>query len=189
MQLTDRYKNALNLAFDLHKSDCRKGKNTPYMAHLLAVSAMVMDDGGTEEEAIGALLHDALEDHPDQITKDDIEAQFGAAVAEIVVGCTDTPDDYIGGEKPPWKERKLAYIDHLKTAPESVLKVALADKLHNAEELLRDLEAEGESTWDRFNTTREEQLWYLGELLGVFEGRLGCYAYVDQFRKVAEDIR
>ena len=100
--MTETCIKALNLACRIHKDDRRKGKNTPYIAHLLSVSAMVMDDNGTHEEAIGALLHDSLEDHPELVTKERLAAEFGEQVADIVQGCTDTPGDYRGGQKPPW---------------------------------------------------------------------------------------
>lgn len=189
MQLTNRYKEALGFAFDLHKDDRRKGKGTPYIAHLLSVSAMVMDDGGTEDEAVGGILHDSLEDHPDLVTKESLESQFGAAVADIVLGCTDTPDGFQGGEKPPWKDRKVAYINHLKDAPPSVLRVAIADKLHNARELLSDLELEGKSTIDRFNVGWDEQVWYLDELLAVFDDRLQGSLHLDSFRKTVRRLK
>lgn len=183
MQLTDRYKEALSFAFDLHKDDRRKGKETPYMAHLLSVSAMVMDDGGTEDDAIGALLHDTLEDHPDLVTQEILVLQFGKAVADIVQGCTDRPDGFQCGEKPPWKDRKVAYINHLKDAPPSVLRVAIADKLHNARELLSDLKLDGEATIDRFNVGWEDQVWYLGELLTIFNEKMQGSLHLDGFRK------
>ena len=106
MELTTKYLGALELAHQLHRNDCRKGKDTPYMAHLLSVSALVLEDGGSEDEAIAALLHDALEDHPDLINYDDLNIRFGESVADIVAGCTDTPQGYTGGKKPPWKDRK-----------------------------------------------------------------------------------
>lgn len=189
MQLTSRYNQALNFAFHLHKDDSRKGKDTPYMAHLLSVSSMVMDDNGTEEEAIGALLHDTIEDHPDLVIKENLEAQFGKTVANIVIGCTDTPSDFCGGQKPPWKDRKVAYISHLKTASTSVLKVAIADKLHNARELKSDLETEGRSTIVRFNVGWNEQLWYLDELLAVFTDRNQCSIHLKNFRRTVLGIK
>jgi len=189
MQLTSRYKKALSFAFDLHKDDRRKGKGTPYMAHLLSVSAMVMDDAGTEDEAVGGVLHDSLEDHPDQVTREILEAEFGKTVADIVQGCTDTPDAFRGGAKPPWKERKVAYINHLIEAPTSVLKVAIADKLHNARELLSDLELEGKSTIDRFNVGWDEQVWYLDELLAVFDEKMQGSLHLDSFRKTVRRLK
>ena len=189
MQLTNRYKKALSFAFDLHKDDRRKGKDTPYLAHLLSVSTMVMDDGGTEDEAISGLLHDSLEDHPDQVTREVLEAEFGKTVADIVQGCTDTPDGFQGGEKPPWKDRKVAYINHLKEAPTSVLKVAIADKLHNARELLSDLELDCEATIDRFNVGWDEQLWYLDELLAVFGEKMQGSLHLDGFRKTVRRLK
>jgi (p)ppGpp synthase/HD superfamily hydrolase len=134
------------LAFDLHENDCRKGKDVPYVSHLLSVSALVLKDGGTEDEAIAALLHDALEDHPDKITYTDLKDRFGKNVADIVRACSDTPDDFKGGEKPPWKKRKQKYLDHLEHAPISVLRVTLADKLHNCRDLRNDLRMHGKKS-------------------------------------------
>jgi (p)ppGpp synthase/HD superfamily hydrolase len=189
MQLTNRYKMALSFAFDLHQDDRRKGKGTPYIAHLLSVSAMVMDDGGTEDEAIGGVLHDSLEDHPDQVTREILEAEFGKSVADIVQGCTDTPAGFQGGEKPPWKDRKVAYINHLKDAQPSVLKVAIADKLHNGRELLSDLEIEGPSTIDRFIVGWDEQVWYLDELQSVFDEKMQGSLHLDGFRRTVCGIK
>lgn len=93
-----------------------------------------------------ALLHDTLEDHPEQITYESIAARFRQTVADIVRGCTDTPVDFFGGEKPPWKNHKEAYLEHLRDSPEYLLRVALADKLHNARDICNDLNAEGELT-------------------------------------------
>lgn len=189
MILSDRYQEALNLAFELHRNDFRKAKSTPYMAHLLCVSSMVMEDGGNEEEAIAALLHDALEDHPELISFEEIGQRFGSLVAEIVRGCSDTPDDYTGGAKPAWRERKQAYLDHLKQTPQHVLRVALADKLHNSRDICNDLRSDGEKVWDRFNADRDEQLWYFGKLLTVFAERFNGSKMLRQFKDVVEEIK
>lgn len=189
MKLSNRYKEALNLAFELHQEDVRKAKTTPYLAHLLCVSSIVMEDGGSEDEAIAGLLHDTLEDHPELITFEDIKQRFGLLVAEIVRGCTDTPDEYAGGEKPPWRERKQSYLDHLKQTPEHVLRVALADKLHNARDICNDLRSDGDKVWERFTAGRNEQLWYLGKLLTVFAERFNGSKMLRQFKDVVEEIR
>lgn len=168
---------AVVLATRLHGQDRRKGKAIPYIAHLLSVCALVLEDGGSEDEAIAALLHDALEDHPESVTAESLEAQFGPAVCSMVTGCTDTPHDYRGGEKPPWRERKMAYLAHLETAPHSVRRVALADKLHNLRELLSDLKADGDAVWDRFNSEPADQVWFYSEVaerirVAGYSGRL-----------------
>jgi len=187
--LSDRYRKALQLAFEIHQNDCRKGKSVPYMAHLLGVSSLVLEDGGDEDEAIAALLHDTLEDHPDKISLKDIQLRFGVKVAEIVKGCTDTPDDYVGGPKPPWKTRKQAYLEHLNHAPEHTLRVALADKLHNARDICNDLKIHGTNFWGRFNAPREEQLWYFDSLLNIFSERLTGNHLLLQFRDVVGQLK
>lgn len=135
--LTDRFGEALALALDLHRPHLRKSTTVPYFSHLMSVAALVLEDGGSEDEAIAALLHDALEDCGDQITADEIERRFGSHVRLIVEGCTDTPPDFSGGEKPAWRPRKERYLERLRESDE-VNRVSLADKLHNARSILRD---------------------------------------------------
>ncbi len=161
-----RFEAALVYAAQLHRQQVRKGSQTPYLAHLLAVTALVLEAGGDEDEAIAALLHDAVEDQGGYQTLDEIRERFGARVADIVAACSDafvTP-------KPPWRERKEAYLAHLKDAPPEVRRVSLADKLHNARALLRDYRRDGEATFARFNGGREGTLWYYRSLVEVFQG-------------------
>src|SRR5829696_6570189 len=124
----------------------RKGTNIPYVTHLLAVAAIVGENGGTEDEVIAALLHDAVEDQGGAATRDEIRRRFGDSVTTIVEGTSDT--DVV--PKPPWRERKQSYINHVGEAPRSVRLVSAADKLHNARSILVDLRAEGEAAWRRF---------------------------------------
>ncbi len=155
---------ALRFASDTHRGQKRKGSEVPYVSHLLAVCALVLENGGTEAEAIAALLHDAPEDCGGQPMLDEIRRRFGDEVAEIVEGCTDTLED----PKPAWRPRKQAYIEHLREAPRSVLLVANADKLHNARAVLADYEVVREDLWERFNGGREGTLWYYRALDEVF---------------------
>lgn len=189
MNLSARYRDAMLLAFDLHENDCRKGKDVPYVSHLLSVSALVLEDGGTEDEAIAALLHDALEDHPDKITYTDLKDRFGKNVADIVRACSDTPDDFKGGEKPPWKERKQKYLDHLEHAPISVLRVTLADKLHNCRDLRNDLRMHGKKVWKRFNAPRKEQIWFYDRFLLIIAERINSQSMLLQFKEVITEIK
>lgn len=162
--LTARFTEALVYATTLHATQRRKGSNEPYIAHLLGVTALVLEDGGDEDEAIAALLHDAVEDQGGQQTLDAIHARFGERVARIVEGCTDADTT----PKPPWRERKDRYIAHLREAPADVRRVSLADKLHNARAILRDLRTCGDTLWDRFTGGKEGTLWYYGTLVTVF---------------------
>ena len=164
MPLTERFEQAFQLAFELHRRQFRKGSRTPYVAHLMGVAALVIEDGGNEDEAIAALLHDAPEDQGGRAVLEEIRRIFGGHVAEIVDGCTDTYEC----PKPPWRGRKERYLEHLRSAPPDVRRVSLADKLHNARSLLADLERYGDPLWGRFNGGKEGTLWYYQALLEVF---------------------
>jgi (p)ppGpp synthase/HD superfamily hydrolase len=156
MPYTEKFERALVYASRLHRNQNRKGTHVPYITHLLAVAAIVGENGGTENEVVAALLHDAPEDQGGEATLEDIRARFGDEVAKIVAGCTDTYED----PKPPWRERKETYVAHLSGAPGSVRLVSSADKLHNARTVLSDYRALGEDLWNRFNGGREGTLWY-----------------------------
>jgi (p)ppGpp synthase/HD superfamily hydrolase len=147
MPYGEKLEHALLYASRLHRNQVRKGTSTPYITHLLAVASIVGENGGTEDEVVAALLHDAPEDQGGEATLRDIRLRFGDEVAEIVDGCTDTYQD----PKPPWRERKERYLAHLANAPDSVRLVSSADKLHNARSVLSDYMLVGEDLWTRFN--------------------------------------
>jgi (p)ppGpp synthase/HD superfamily hydrolase len=163
--LTERFHEALGFAARIHAHDLRKGTTIPYVAHLLSVCSLILADGGSEDEAIAGLLHDTLEDHPDLVGRGEIETRFGSRVLALVEGCTDTPPGYVGGPKPPWRERKLRYLKHLREAPQGDLRVSLADKVDNARAILADYQQVGEALWSRFSAGRSEQLWYYRALV------------------------
>ena len=167
MQLTQHFKEALDYALELHGDQQRKGSDTPYAAHLLAVASLVLEDGGDEEQAIAALLHDAPEDQGGLQTLHAIRQRFGDRVADIVHGCTDTYEI----PKPAWRQRKESYLEHLNSASEEVRRVSLADKLHNARSILTDLLRSGDDVWVRFNGGKDGTLWYYRSLLQVFRTR------------------
>jgi (p)ppGpp synthase/HD superfamily hydrolase len=154
--LSPRFSAALAFAAELHGSQTRKGSGTPYIAHLLAVSALVLEHGGNEDEAIAALLHDAVEDQGGLPTLERIRERFGPAVADVVESCSDA----VIQPKPPWRQRKEAYVAHLPQAPASVRLVSAADKLHNARALVADYRSHGEALWEWFTASREDTLWY-----------------------------
>jgi len=156
MSYSTRILTALKLAMELHHEQRRKGTEIPYITHLWSVAAIVGEHGGTEDQVIAALLHDAIEDQGDKITLAKIREQFGSRVAEIVEGCTDT--DKI--PKPPWKERKEEYVAHLKFAPPYVKLVSAADKLHNARAIVTDVRRDGAGIWKRFSASPNDILWY-----------------------------
>ncbi len=169
--LTDRFDRALLYATHVHGGQRRKGTSTPYVAHLLAVAATVLEYGGDEDLAIAALLHDSVEDQGGKARLEDVRNRFGDRVAQIVEPCSDSLVDTGKGEsKAHWQERKEAYLKHLRTADADILRVSLADKVHNARAILRDLRNPeiGERIWSRFSQPREDTLWYYGSLADVF---------------------
>lgn len=164
MEPSPRFEAALTFAVRLHANQRRKGKDIPYVAHLLAVTALVIEHGGDEDEAIAALLHDAVEDQGGDATLEAIRTRFGDTVAAIVEGCTDSRST----PKPPWKLRKERYLAHLPSASESVRLVSAADKLHNARSVLADYRRIGAALWPRFRGARDGTLWYYQALLAIY---------------------
>jgi GTP pyrophosphokinase len=163
--LTTRFDDALVYAAGLHRRQIRKGTRVPYIAHLLAVTSLVLEDGGDEDQAIAALLHDSVEDQGGMDTLEEIRKRFGERVARIVFACSDSTTT----PKPPWRERKEKYLAHLADAPADVLRVSLADKVHNARSILGDLRQNGHAVWGRFNGGRAGTLWYYHELARIFQ--------------------
>jgi (p)ppGpp synthase/HD superfamily hydrolase len=156
MQFTERFNEALQYAVQLHAAQVRKVSGEPYVAHLLGVTSLALDYGADEDEAIAALLHDAIEDQGGVATGEEIQQRFGPAVAAIVRGCSDSDTK----PKPPWQERKDAFLAGLAHASPSVRLVVAADKLHNVRSLLRDYRSQGEAIWRHFKGGREKTLWY-----------------------------
>jgi len=166
--LTQRFDDALAYASSVHRTQVRKGSNIPYVSHLLGVTSLALEIGADEEQAIAALLHDAVEDQGGKPRLDDIRSRFGDRVAAIVSDCTDSWEE----PKPKWRQRKEAYIASLaKKHPDSLL-VSLADKMHNATAINADLAVHGPAVWERFTGGREGSLWYYSELATAFERRL-----------------
>jgi (p)ppGpp synthase/HD superfamily hydrolase len=183
-KLTNRFEQALVYANRLHAHQIRKGSGVAYISHLLSVAALVIENGGDEDEAIAGLLHDAIEDQGGATTREAIRQQFGERVTEIVNGCTDA--DTI--PKPPWKERKQKYIEHLRHASSSVCRVSLCDKLHNARSILSDWRREGDAVWDRFTGSKTGTLWYYRAIVQVFQ-EIGSNSHlVDELNRVVCEL-
>jgi GTP pyrophosphokinase len=191
--LTDRFDAALHYATGHHARQLRKGTEIPYVAHLLAAASLVLEMGGDEEEAIGALLHDVVEDGGGRAALREIEQRFGAHVAELVLANSDAVDERVGGRE-QWWARKRAYVDAFADKSPAALRVCLADKLHNARSILVDYRTHGDELWSRFKqgqglATRV----YYRTLAAAFEGeraRLGPAAepYVDELRRTVDAI-
>ena len=165
--LDDTFGEALAYALELHRDQWRKGNaQLPYLGHLLGVCSLVLDDSGTQEQAIAALLHDAVEVRGGRPTLAEIDRRFGSEAAGIVEACSDTLDKE--HEQRPWRARREDYLAHLERQPPGVLRVSLADKLFNARSILRDLLEIGDELWERFNAGRDEQLWHYRALADAF---------------------
>lgn len=165
--LGPRFTAALAFASEIHGAQRRKGTTIPYIAHLLAVAAIVIEAGGDEDAAIAALLHDAVEDQGGKPMSDRIRDRFGAEVADIVDACSDT--DVI--PKPPWRERKEAYVAAIAHKSDKALLVSLADKVHNASAILFDHQQIGDEVWNRFTGGRDGTLWSYRALADAFRNR------------------
>lgn len=193
-QLTDRFTHAVEYARMAHGPQVRKGTEITYLAHLLSVAALVLENGGTEDQAIAGLLHDTLEDCGHR-HEEEIRGRFGNVVAEIVLACTDgtaeskaAPQD-AEAKRRDWHQRKQAYLAHLAEASDVVLLVSGCDKLHNARAVLRDLvdPSVGMTVFNRFTGGVDGTLWYYGALADVFEAR-GCRV-AQEFASVVDAIK
>jgi (p)ppGpp synthase/HD superfamily hydrolase len=165
VDLGPRFRDALVWAATLHETQARKGLPTPYVGHLLGVCALVLEGCGDEDQAIAALLHDAVEDQ--RVTIPELEERFGPRVARIVEACTDSFEQ----PKKDWRERKERFLERLPDAPEDALLVVVADKLDNTRAMLADFRVEGMRAFEKFNGKRDGTLWYYGAALDVLMER------------------
>ena len=178
------FEEAFAYAAGLHRAQTRKGTRVPYVAHLLGVAALVLEDGGDDEEAIAALLHDAAEDHGGRARLDDIRTRFGERVSRIVEGCSDS----LAVPRPPFAERKRQYLERVRTEAGDVIRVSLADKVYNARVILAELRFYGDALWERFDPGRDEQLWYYEELARVFRD-VGSGPMVAELEHLVEHLQ
>lgn len=181
---------AAELAWAWHGHLTRKGRPTSYLSHLLAVEGLVIESGGGPEEAIAALLHDALEDVPDRLARSErereIRERFGEPVLRIVLDCTDTLPDETGEDKRPWRERKQRFLARLAQAPPASRLVVACDKRHNLGDLVWDLHHEGPPTFARFNAGPSEQLWYFESVIAICRDVLPARLLLELERLVAD---
>lgn len=183
MRLTERFERALIHATRLHRDQKRKGSGVPYVSHLLAVCELTLEYGGDEDEAIAALLHDAIEDQGGAVARAEILEQFGARVTEIVEGCSETDEI----PKPPWRERREAYVRHIAHASRSIRLVSACDKLHNARSLVMDYRILGEDLWGRFTGGREGTLWYYRAMVKAFRAA-GSSELIEELDRVVTEL-
>ncbi len=183
-RLTEKFHQAVAYAAKKHHRQTRKGGDIPYIGHLLSVAGLVIEAGGTETQAIAALLHDAAEDQGGKETLAEIREHFGADVERIVEECSDTLED----PKPPWRERKTTYIERLNDASNDTILVSLADKVDNARAILRDFRGSGSELWQRFSVTDpNDHLWYYRSLLDVYQHRTDSWL-VDELRRTLDAL-
>jgi (p)ppGpp synthase/HD superfamily hydrolase len=188
--LTERFSAAVEYARQLH-TEYRKGTDVPYMAHLLGVASLVMGEAGgrvpvTEDMVIAALLHDTVEDHGGMPRLRDVEQRFGANVARMVAGLSDTfAEDH--NKKEGWEERKNGYLERLRNETDDVLLISAADKLYNAKSILDDHRLIGDAVWERFKRGSRQQLWYFHLLLAVFRTN-PTNKIVDDFERVVREL-
>jgi (p)ppGpp synthase/HD superfamily hydrolase len=185
--MTPRFAEAFLFAERLHCSQVRKKTQVPTISHLMAVTALVLENGGGEDEAIAALLHDTAEDCGGRPVLEEIRRRFGDTVASIVEDCSDT----LEAPKPRWQPRKESYLEHLETAPEATLLVSLADKVHNTRALAFEYRRVGDRLWQRFTATREQTFWYYQSLLDVFRRRCPeqLEPLVDELARAFQDLQ
>jgi (p)ppGpp synthase/HD superfamily hydrolase len=184
MKLSRQFEKALVYATRAHGDQTRKKTGIPYIAHILGVTAIAMEYGANETEAIAALLHDAVEDCGGERRLRDIEKKFGKAVAKIVDGCTDTYET----PKPPWRERKEAYLAHLKDSDSATRLVSASDKLHNTRAILAELRRHGLEVFGRFSGKKDGTLWYYRALVTAFREHGDHTDLVDELDRVVTQI-
>jgi len=184
MKLSEKFQEALVYATRAHGDQMRKKTGIPFIAHILGVTAIAMEYGANETEAIGALLHDTVEDCGGAERLCDIQERFGDDVAWIVDGCTDTCET----PKPPWLERKRAYIEHLKESDSSTRLVSASDKLHNTRAILAELRRRGLEVFDRFSGKKDGTLWYYRTLVTVFRRHGDHPDLIDELDRVVSEI-
>ena len=186
--VTQRLYDAMQYAFALHGHDSRKQSPVPIVAHLFSVCAIVQCDGSSEDEAIAALLHDALEDKPEQTSYEEMVRRFGSGVADMVRAATDTPPDWKGGTKTAWRERKESYLTHLREVDKEQLRPTIADKIDNIRTILADYARVGDDLWSRFNAPKESQLWYYSSCAKAYEEIGAAPRLVVQLRTLVAEL-
>lgn len=182
VKLTNRFESALVFANQLHQQQIRKISRVPYMSHLLSVSALVLEDGGDEDQAIAALLHDAIEDQGREATANLIRQQFGERVATIVAGCTEVKS------MSSWRERKQKYLENFRDALPEVHRVILADKLHNARCNLSEYYQYGQQTWLSFSEGLQGLLWFYHSIITIAESLENSSFLLKELKRVVQQL-
>ena len=188
--LSPAFTAALEYAAELHADQQRKGTAPiPYVGHLLGVASLVLEHGGTETQAIAALLHDALEDRPhDGRTEREIAERFGPEVLRIVQACTDSIDPDDPRDASTWHARKQQYVAHIAHMDAEAALVSLADKLHNARKIVLDLRTDGERVWGWFKASKQDTRWYYDALAKAFRARLPGHVLAEELERTVREM-
>ena len=165
IRLSSKFEAALQFAAVSHEGQFRKGNRAPYVSHPMAVAALALECGATEEQAIAALLHDVIEDC--DVPAEEIKARFGETVAELVLACTER----LNKDSVPWRARKQDYLDQIAAGPSDAVFVMVCDKFHNLTSLVQDIRFRGSAAWGIFTATPEEMRWYYRKLVPLFRAR------------------
>lgn len=170
MLFSKQIEKALIVAAKAHQKQFRKSTDIPYITHPVAVFLIAEQYTDDENTLIACLLHDVLEDVPPAIySESDMVQDFGDEVVKIV---KDVSEDKTAGEpEKPWRERKEGYLTHLENSKDSrSLLVSVADKIHNLASMVNDYEEVGDKLWERFNASKEDELWYYSEIERIIDG-------------------
>lgn len=181
--LSERFEEALGFAAKLHVRQIRKGSGIPYISHLLSVAALVMEDHGSEDEVIAALLHDAVEDQGGFETREKILQKFGPEVCALVDAVTDSE----GSPKPPWQERKERLLRQMENASEGAMRICTADKLHNVRTLVADVKRRGDEAWEPFQKDRDENVWFFTAFVETIKKRFSS-PMLDELQSLIEQL-
>ena len=162
---------AFALANHWHTGHMRKGTEIPYISHLMAVSALVLEYGGTLEQASAALLHDVIEDT--DCTIEEIIKLVSNDVAQIVLECTHVEFAEITDKEAKTVAKKSFYLERL-LSPDRLAAanlVALCDKTHNIECTVRDWQTSdnNKSMFNKFNGGYEIQKNWYTSLANAFD--------------------
>ena len=188
MKYSERINQALVVVAKAHDSQTRKGTDIPYISHPVAVALLASEHTDDEDVIIGALFHDVLEDvSPDIYSEQEMRADFGDRVTDLVKAVSEDkrPDE----PEKPWKERKVAYIEHLRQeADTGAVVISAADKTHNLLSIIQDYQVHGDDLWSRFNAPKEEQLWYYQTVTGVIKEKLEPGVLIDRLIELTRQL-
>jgi GTP pyrophosphokinase len=184
---SERFLDALRVAAELHATQRRKGTGVPYVAHLLGTCTIALEFGANEDQAIAALLHDAIEDvRPTAMARESVAA-FGPEVLRIVEACTDSEAD--ADPRPPWRERKERYLASIPEADAPVLLVSASDKLYNARAIAIDLRRVGPAVWERFDGGRNDRIWYYRSLVDAYRDNPASEPHlIDELARTVDEV-